>query len=125
MVDYVLTSVPSPTNPPYAPVYYVDPAVSLSAPASDGLLIPGAQSVGFQQSLKQTVARLIVSANTLQHYRSDAPRRQAIVSDNDDVVVRPDYTVQPRYSQSTYPGAKFNTDDHSGEVSADYSEVNN
>ena len=123
--DYILTSAPSPTNPPYAPVYYVDPAISVTAPISTGLFIPGAQSVGFQQSLKQTVARLIVSANTLQHYRSDAPRRQATVTDDDDVVVRPDYTVQPRYSQSTYPGAKFNTDDHSGEVSADYSEVNN
>ena len=123
--DYILTSAPSPTNPPYAPVYYVDPAVSVTAPISTGPFIPGAQSAGFQQSLRQTVARVIVSANTLQHYRSDAPRRQATVTDDDDVVVRPDYTVQPRYSQSTHPGTKFNTDDHSGEVSANYSEVNN
>ena len=28
--DYILTAAPAPTNPPYAPVYYVDPAVSLS-----------------------------------------------------------------------------------------------
>jgi len=122
--DYILTAAPSPTNPPYAPVYYVDPAVSLTVPESVGPFIPGAQASAFSQSLRQTVARLIVSANTLGHYRSDAPRRQAVGDDN-DVVVRPDYSVQPRHSQTTHPGTKFNTDDHSGEVSANYSEVNN
>ena len=123
--DYLLTAAPSPTNPPYAPVYFVDPAVSLTAPVSVGPFIPGAQSAGFSLSLRQTVARLIVSANTLQHYRSDAPRRQATLTEDDDVVVRPDYSVQPRHSQTTHPGTKFNTGDHSGEVSDDYSEVNN
>jgi hypothetical protein len=123
--DYLLTAVPSPDNPPYAPVYFIDPASTITKPLSVGPLIPGAQAGGFLQSLRQTVARIIVSANTLQHYRSDAPRRQSVLAEDDSVVVRPDFSVQPRHSQTTHPGTKFNTDDHSGEVSANYSEVNN
>ena len=125
--DYILTAAPVPTNPPYAPVYYVDPAVSLNAPVSVGLLIPGTESAGFQLSLRQTVGRMVVSENTLGHYKSDAARRQSVIDeeDSEDVVVRPDYSVEPRHSQTTHPGTKFNTKDHGGEVSADYSEVNN
>ena len=123
--DYILTAAPAPTNPPYAPVYYVDPAVSLTAPVSTGLLIPGTESAGFQLSLRQTVGRMVVSENTLGHYKSDAARRQSVVTDSEDVIVRPDYSVEPRHSQTTHPGTKFNTKDHGGEVSADYSEVNN
>ena len=125
--DYILTAKPVPTNPPYAPVYYVDPAVSLNAPVSVGLLIPGTESAGFQLSLRQTVGRMVVSENTLGHYKSDAARRQSVIDeeDSEDVVVRPDYSVEPRHSQTTHPGTKFNTKDHGGEVSADYSEVNN
>ncbi len=124
--DYILTAAPAPTNPPYAPVYYVDPAVSVTAPVSVGPLIPGTESAGFQLSLRQTVGRMVVSENTLGHYKSDAARRQSIVSEDDEeVIVRPDFSVEPRHSQTTHPGTKFNTKDHGGEVSADYSEVNN
>ena len=59
------------------------------------------------------VARMVMSENTLEHFRADASRRSI---DDDEG----DYSVQPRYSQTLHPkgskgDASYNTGDHSGE----------
>mgnify|MGYP003626087456 CR=1 FL=1 len=63
--------------------------------------------------ITQPVARIVMSENTLEHFRSDAPRR---LSENGES----DFTVQPRHSQTLHPkgssgDTSFNTGDHSGE----------
>ena len=75
---------------------------------STGPTIPTSEASTFVSNVKQTVARLIVTENTLQHHRSDSVRNG-------------DFTVQPRFSQSLHPkGHKgdvtFNTDDHTGDA---------
>ena len=101
------------------PVYTVNTS-SPTVAASSGPTIPGAEASGFSSALDQTVARVIISENTLQHYRSDAPRRRTYVNE-DRVTTRPDYTIQPRYSQALHPKGEgattsYNTSDHSGDV---------
>jgi len=109
----------TPTTLPYTPVYTINTA-SPTVASSSGPTIPGAEASGFSSALDQTVARLIMSENTLQHYRSDAPRRRTYVTE-DTVITRPDYTIQPRYSQALHPKGEgattsYNTSDHSGDV---------
>jgi len=109
----------TPTTLPYTPVYTINTA-SPTVASSSGPTIPGAEASGFSSALDQTVARLIMSENTLQHYRSDAPRRRTYVTE-DTVITRPDYTIQPRYSQALHPKGEgattsYNTSDHSGDI---------
>ena len=75
---------------------------------------------------------MVISENTLQHYRSDAPRRQALVSndeeESDDAVIRPNHAIEPRYSQSLHPKGEdgttdFNTGDHNDDTPDDYTGV--
>jgi len=94
-------------NGPYYPVVLFDDA-SFTNTRSTGPTIPTSESTNFTSNVKQTVARLIVTENTLQHHRSDSVRNG-------------DFTVQPRFSQSLHPkGHKgdvtFNTDDHTGDA---------
>jgi len=108
----------SPTNPPYAPSYTVNSA-SPTVTTSAGPLIPGADVTGFTGALDQTVGRILISENTLEHFRSDAPRRRAVTED-DTELTRPDYSIQPRHSQTLHPKgeagtASYNTGDHSTE----------
>lgn len=109
----------TPTSAPYSPVYYVDPTTSTIQPISDGPKIPGADASGFDNtSIRQTVGRMVMSENTLEHFRSDAPRRR--VESDDDKESRPDYAVEPRYSQSLHPKGEdattsFNSGDHSND----------
>tara|TARA_R110000737_G_scaffold87935_3_gene120556 strand:- start:6253 stop:23988 length:17736 start_codon:yes stop_codon:yes gene_type:complete len=126
---YVSTSIPSPTNTPYAASYIPDQS-TFATFKSWGPKIYGA-SVLTSDRLQNHVARLIITENTLQHYRSDASRRQAEVSEDDeeseDVVVRPDFKVQPRYSQALHPKGQddktstgFNTGTHDDDNNANY-----
>ena len=114
---YVRSTVVSPTNPPYPPVYNLwadgktdsdnelnSDQKTYKVPYSVGPIIPGYEASGFTPSLRQSVARITVADNTLQHLRADASRLG-------------DYTVQPRYTQSLYPGSDLNKSDHSGESS--------
>ena len=107
----------NPTNPPYPPVYNLwadektDSDGELNTaqktyltPYSVGPIIPGYEASGFTPSLRQSVARITVADNTLQHLRADASRSG-------------DYTIQPRYTQSLYPGSDLNKSDHIGESS--------
>ena len=101
---------PSDTNAPYPPAYFFTSS-SYTAPSSTGPRIPGSESSAFNNSLKQTVTRIIVSNNTLQHMRGDAARNN-------------DFEVQPRYTQSLYAGDNLNTSVHGSESSRDDNEVN-
>ena len=101
---------PSDTNAPYPPAYFFTSA-SYTAPSSTGPRIPGSESATFNNSLKQTVTRIIVSNNTLQHMRGDAARNN-------------DFEIQPRYTQSLYAGDNLNKSEHSNESSRNDNEVN-
>ena len=112
--SYLRNTNPTPTNPPYAPVYLFDVTASTSAPTSTGPKIAGSESSDFTTNITQPVARMIVSNNTLQHFRGDASRRQS-VKDGDDEFIRLDFTTQPRYTQSLYAGNTLNTSEHDDE----------
>ena len=101
---------PVPTNAPYPPSYFFTSS-SYTVPSSVGPRLPGSESSSFSNSLKQSVARIIVANNTLQHLRGDAARSD-------------DFSIQPRYTQSIYPGDDLNKSDHSNESSRDDNEVN-
>ena len=111
---YMRGSNPAPNNPPYAPVYLFNLSSSTSDPVSNGPKIPGSEASDFTTTATQAVARLIVTNNTLQHFRGDASRRQS-VRRGADKFIRLDYSVQPRYTQSLYAGDKLNTSNHSSE----------
>ena len=106
---------PSPTNAPYPPVYLFDEQVKTAVPVSFGPKIPGYESSSFTNSLKQPVARMIVSTNTLQHYRGDASRKQS-VKDDDKIFISSNFSIQPRFTQSLYPGDNQNTSTHTSET---------
>ena len=109
--SYMRSSIPN-ANAPYQPVYLMESS-SDTVPVSKGPKLPGAGMTTFDKdTLKTTVTRLIITENTLQHYRSDAPRRTGTGKD---------YSVKPRFSQSLHSkGHKkdvtYNTSDHSGDA---------
>ena len=111
---YVKTANPAFATPPYAPSYLFDETGAFQAPVSYGPNIPGTESSTFTGDINQTVARLYSSENTLQHFRSDAGRRQSVKVE-EDTLTRKNYSIQPRFSQSLSPGASFNTSTHTGE----------
>jgi hypothetical protein len=112
------------TNAPYVPVFYMASGSSTITPTSQGPKILGTEVVGVDKFDKTTitspVTRLVMSENTLQHYRSDAPRRRQI-AENESEIKRMDFSVKPRFSQALHPkGHKgdvtFNVSDHSGDA---------
>ena len=98
----------TPSSPPYSPVYSIAPNTSVTASDSNGPKILGVDVTGYDKTdITNPVARIVMSENTLEHFRSDAARKE-------------DFSVEPRYSQSLHPkGAdgdtNFNTGDHSTE----------
>jgi hypothetical protein len=117
--SYIRATNPD-TNPPYTPAYYMDISASDTVPMSQGPKIIGTGDSGFDSSkIDNEVTRVIISENTLEHYRADASRRRTSV-ESDESVVRKDFTVQPRFSQSLHPkGHKgdvdYNSTDHTGD----------
>ena len=109
--SYMRTTLPN-ANAPYQPVYLMENS-SDTVPASYGPKLPGAGVTGFDtDTLKTTVTRLLISENSLQHYRSDAPRRTGSGKD---------FAVKARFSQSLHgKGHKadvtYSTSDHSGDA---------
>ena len=99
------------TSAPYQPVYLIE--ADEAVPTSKGPKLLGTEVAGFDKTtLKTSVTRLVISENTLQHFRSDAPRRTGQGKD---------YTVRPRFSQSLHgkghkEDVSFNTSDHSGDA---------
>jgi len=119
---YYIRSTNPDTNPPYAPLYVMDISTSDSAPESTGPKIIGTETTTFDSSLLDNeVTRVVMSENTLEHYRSDAPRRRTH-QEGENKQERMDFNVQPRFSQSLHPkGHKgdvtYNSNDHSGDAS--------
>ena len=117
--NYIRSTNPD-SNPPYAPLYVMDISSSDSNPVSTGPKIIGTADSGFDSSLLDNeITRVIMSENTLQHYRADAARRRTH-QEGESKEERMDYTVQPRFSQSLHPkGHKgdvtYNSNDHSGD----------
>jgi len=104
----------TPSSPPYAPAYTLVPGSSVTVPDSQGPKILGVEVTGYDKTdIRSPVARMVMSENTLEHFRADASRRSI---DDDEG----DYEVQPRFSQTLHPkgskgDASYNTGDHSGE----------
>ena len=121
--SYMRGSNPAPNNPPYAPAYLFDLSQSTNLPASVGPKIAGSEASDFKTTATQAVARMIVSNNTLQHFRGDASRRQSVRTD-EAVFVRLDYSVQPRYTQALYAGDDLNTSEHDNEGDRTDKDVN-
>ena len=111
---YLRSTNPSQANAPYPPVYLFDESSSTTTPVSFGPKLPGSKSSSFTLTLKQAVSRMVVSTNTLQHYRGDASRKQS-VSSSDESFIRHNFAVQPRFTQMLYPGEGLNTGIHAGE----------
>ena len=104
----------TPSSPPYAPVYSITPTSSTTVPTSQGPKIEGVDVTGYDKTdIRSPVARVVMSENTLEHFRADASRK----SPDDE---EGDFAVQPRHSQTLHPkgsdgDATYNTGDHSGE----------
>jgi hypothetical protein len=118
--NYIRSTNPD-SNPPYAPLYVMATS-SDSNPVSTGPKIIGTAATGFDSSLLDNeITRVVISENTLQHYRADAARRRTH-QEGESKEERMDFSVQPRFSQSLHPkGHKgdvtYNSNDHSGDAS--------
>ena len=117
-------STASDTNGPYVPVFYMSESSSVT-PTSQGPKILGTETTGVngfdKTSITSPVTRMVMSENTLQHYRADAARRRQMEESN-ELVRRMDFSIKPRFSQSLHPkGHKgdvtFNVSNHSGDAS--------
>jgi len=102
-------------NGPYLPIFVMDTTSNFETPTSHGPNLLGASVSGFSNTLSTSVSRLVISENTLQHHRSDAPRRK--IEKN---TTEKDYTVKPRFSQSLHSkghkeDVSYNVTDHSGD----------
>ena len=108
------------TNGPYVPVVYISNS-SATTPSSKGPKILGTETTNFDKTtITSPVTRMIMSENTLQHYRADASRRRQTEESN-QIVRRLDYSVKPRFSQSLHPkghkgDVSFNVSNHSGDA---------
>lgn len=108
------------TNPPYVPAYTMKISASETVPMSKGPKLPGIGETSFDSTkLNNAVTRIVISENTLQHYRADAARRRSRI-DSDETTKRMDFSVVPRFSQALHPkGHKgdvtYNTSDHTGD----------
>jgi len=117
--NYIRATNPD-SNPPYAPLYVMDISSNDATPVSKGPKIIGTSASGFDSTkLDNEVTRVVMSENTLQHYRADAPRRRTH-KDGETKEERMDYSVQPRFSQSLHPkghkgDVNYNSTDHTGD----------
>lgn len=117
------------TNPPYAPIYnntiaHTPLTLKGNNPTLSDIDTKGityTDTVRRIPSMNNTVGRVVISENTLQHYRADASRKKTINEDGTKTT-RKDFTVQPRFSQSLHPkghkgDVSFNDGDHTGDGS--------
>ena len=110
------------SNGPYLPIFVFSPSSGATTPTSFGPNIPGTEVTGYDKTaLSSTVSSLLITENTLQHHRADASRRNQ-EQDTDEDVLKPDYSVKPRFSQSLHAkGHKgdvtYGVTDHSGDGS--------
>ncbi len=117
------------TNPPYAPIYnntlaHTQLVLKGNNPTLSDIDTKGityTDTVRRIPSMNNTVGRVVISENTLQHYRADASRKKTVNEDGTKTT-RKDFTVQPRFSQSLHPkghkgDVSFNDGDHTGDGS--------
>jgi len=117
------------TNPPYAPIYnntlaHTPLILKGNNPTLSDIDTKGityTDTVRRIPSMNNTVGRVVISENTLQHYRADVSRKKTINEDGTKTT-RKDFTVQPRFSQSLHPkghkgDVSFNDGDHTGDGS--------
>jgi len=117
------------TNPPYAPVYSSNNYYNMLALQGHNPDLSDIDTHGITYtdvnarvpSINNAVGRVVISENTLQHYRADASRKKTTNEDGEKVT-RKDFTVQPRFSQSLHPkghkgDVSFNIGDHTGDGS--------
>ena len=108
-------------NGPYLPIIaYKDDNTTFALADSRGPVIPGTEVAGYDNTkLTTTISNLVITENTLQHHRSDAPRRRQ-EEETDEELKKIDYSVKPRFSQSLHgKGHKgdvsYNVTDHTGD----------
>jgi len=100
---YFMASTSPNTNAPYTPVYFMDINASDTRPISKGPKILGTGVSGYDSTtVDNEVTRVMISQNTLEHYRSDASRRRTFQDEEGVSHLRKDFSVQPRFSQSLH-----------------------
>jgi len=94
-----------------SPVFAMYPSHSTTVPVSQGPKIPGVDVAGYSKTdITNPVAHMVMTANTLQHFRADASRKSIDDEGN--------FAVQPRFSQTLHPKGndnltRFNDGDYS------------
>ena len=127
---YYLRATNPDTNPPYAPI--VDNMLvgtderALSASftyldATNTEYVNPLETSQLVPSLRNDINNVIITENTLQHYRADASRRRTEVEDGTNIT-RKDFSIEPRFSQSLHPkghknDVSYNKGDHTGDGS--------
>ena len=92
-------------------VFAMYPSHSTTVPVSQGPKIPGVDVSGYDKTdITNPVAHMVMTANTLQHFRADASRKS--VDDEQG-----NFSVQARFSQALHPKGndnvtKFNDGNH-------------
>jgi len=111
--QFMTSSSPN-TNAPYTPAYFMDISADESKPISKGPKLKGTGVTGYDSTtINNEVTRVVMSQNTLEHYRSDASRRRTFQDDTGTSFLRKDFSVQPRFSQSLHPKG------HKGDLNLD------
>ena len=117
------------TNPPYAPMYnntnlYLELQLKGHNSGLGDINLNGivyTDSNARVPSINNDIGRVVITENTIQHYRADASRKKTTNEDGTKTT-RKDFTVQPRFSQSLHPkghkgDVSFNEGDHTGDGS--------
>jgi hypothetical protein len=92
----------------------MDISADESKPISKGPKLKGTGVTGYDTTtINNEVTRVVMSQNTLEHYRSDASRRRTFQDDTGVSFLRKDFSVQPRFSQSLHPKG------HKGDLNLD------
>ena len=117
------------TNPPYAPMYnntnlYLELQLKGNNSGLGDINLNGivyTDSNARVPSINNDIGRVVITENTIQHYRADASRKKTTNEDGTKTT-RKDFTVQPRFSQSLHPkghkgDVSFNEGDHTGDGS--------
>ena len=127
---YYLRATNPDTNPPYAPIVDNMLVGTDERALSPGFIYLDATNIEYVNplettqlvpSLRNDINNVIITENTLQHYRADASRRRTEIED-DTNITRKDFSIEPRFSQSLHPkghknDVSYNKGDHTGDGS--------
>ena len=117
------------TNPPYAPITSHIELDGIDVELGSQFIYLNSSNIEYVNplqiekvpSLGNDINNVIISENTLQHYRADANRMRTEIEDG-TTITRKDFTVEPRFSQSLHPkghknDVSYNKGDHTGDGS--------